>query len=165
MQASSSPSNPEKKVRSEKSRLEQFISIEAAPADSGKKLIATVQVGRRQPKRVPFGSASNYDFLWYSKHRSPEYAAKRKELFYARHGHATTSDVATARFLSAAVLWNKPTIAEAVSDLQERLGVPVHIDIAKVEDHLLNKKRSAPKKAAKGGEGGSSSPASDETSA
>ena len=67
-------------------------------------------------KTVAFGATGYEDF---TTHKDP----KRKEAYIARHRKTedwTRSGVGTAGFYARWVLWNRPTVAASVQDLNAR---------------------------------------------
>ena len=67
-------------------------------------------------KTIHFG-ASGYSDM--TQHKDPE----RKERYLARHKKNedhTKSGIKTAGFLSAGILWNKPTIEASIADLNKK---------------------------------------------
>ena len=69
-------------------------------------------------KTVAFGAAGYSDF---TQHKDEE----RKERYIARHRKREDwmrSGIRTAGFYAKHVLWNKPTIAESVKDLNQKFS-------------------------------------------
>ena len=66
-------------------------------------------------KTVHFGARGYYDF---TKHKDP----KRKESYIARHGNNNENweDAETAGFWALHLLWNKETIEESITDIENR---------------------------------------------
>jgi hypothetical protein len=70
---------------------------------------------------IYFGAKGYQDF---TKHKDE----KRKELYIARHEDNedwTKSGMTTAGFWARWLLWNKPTLAESIKDIEERFHINV----------------------------------------
>lgn len=74
-------------------------------------------------KRVHFGGKGCGDFTTYYATHGEEYARKKRAGYIARHsqGRERWSDVYTAGALSRWILWEYPTLQEAVTAYKNRL--------------------------------------------
>ena len=52
---------------------------------------------------------------------------RRKANYLARHKHENWSDKSTAGFWARWLLWNKPTLAESIRDVNSRFGLKVRL--------------------------------------
>ena len=88
------------------------------------KYVAVFIPHRGRPKVVPFGARGARDFIQWNKLRGPEFAAERRENYIARHrAREDWGDGRTAGALSRFLLWEKPTLEEALAAFAERFGL------------------------------------------
>ena len=71
-------------------------------------------------RMVHFGAMGYDDFTVHNDER-------RKANYLARHTHENWSDKSTAGFGARWLLWNKPTLAESIRDVNNRFGLKVRL--------------------------------------
>ena len=75
-------------------------------------------------KKIHFGSTNYED---YRLHKDDE----RKERYIIRHQKRenwTKSGINTAGFWSRWLLWNKPTLRQSITNIQDKFGITIHFD-------------------------------------
>ena len=88
-----------------------------------KKLMAVFRDDDGKNKTVHFGSSYHLDFIKYSA-LSPTLAFKKKASYISRHGATEDwSDPTTAGTLSRYLLWEKPTLKDALATYKRRFKV------------------------------------------
>ena len=70
--------------------------------------------------KVNFGDSAYED---YTIHRDPV----RKQRYIARHIGDNLRDLGGAGFWARYLLWNKPTIEEAIKDIQQKFNITVKV--------------------------------------
>lgn len=99
--------------------------IEVTPsARAGKKLTAVFERDGRRLTRH-FGAAGMGDFTLYHARDGPQVARARRRAYLARHRHGGEDwrDPTTPGALSRWILWERPTVAEAVRAYRRRFKI------------------------------------------
>lgn len=90
---------------------------------AAKKFVAIFEDDDGRRKTTHFGAAGYGDYTLYWK-RSPTLAREKRRQYIARHGATEDwSDPTTAATLSRFVLWEKPTVDQAVTAYKRRFSL------------------------------------------
>lgn len=90
---------------------------------AAKKFVAVFEDDDGRRKTTHFGAAGYGDYTLYWK-RSPTLAREKRRQYIARHGATEDwGDPTTAATLSRFVLWEKPTVDQAVAAYKRRFSL------------------------------------------
>lgn len=97
----------------------RLLAVRRSPK-AAKKFVAVFEDDDGRRRSTHFGAAGYGDFTLYWK-RSPALAREKRAQYIARHGATEDwSDPTTPATLSRFVLWERPTVAQAVKALKRR---------------------------------------------
>lgn len=85
-----------------------------------KKYVATFEDGAR----THFGGAGCGDFILWTRRKGPDFARQKRVAYIKRHGATETwDDPTSAATLSRYILWEKPTMREAIEFYERKFRV------------------------------------------
>lgn len=100
----------------------QVIFKKSPKKDKKLRAIFTLEDGKK--KNVDFGAIGYMDYTLYNKREGKKKADEKKEAYLARHKvNEDWSDYMTAGSLSRYILWNKPTVAQSISDYKKKFNL------------------------------------------
>lgn len=103
----------------------KLLRIMKSPKE-GYKLVATFLIGDRE-KEVHFGADKYMDYILYYKKEGKEVADMRRDAYIARHKVNESllwkNEPMSRASLSRWILWEKPTLVEAVDSYRKRFSL------------------------------------------
>lgn len=103
--------------------IPKLLSLGPSPSSS-KKLVAVFGVGGGRRKTVHFGARGYGDYTLYWQTGDTKVARQKRRQYIRRHAVAEDwLDPTAAGTLSRYILWEKPTVRQALTAFKRRFGV------------------------------------------
>ena len=85
--------------------------------NKNKKLKVVIYKDAVKIKTFHVGDTRYYDYISYYKNDGPSVANERRRLYLLRHHKEDNNDFLTRGYWSVKILWNKPTLEEAIKSI------------------------------------------------
>ena len=85
--------------------------------NKNKKLKVVIYKDAVKIKTFHIGDTRYYDYISYYKNDGPSVANERRRLYLLRHHKEDNNDFLTRGYWSVKILWNKPTLEEAIKSI------------------------------------------------